>query len=119
MTITLNPSVDISYQLDRLTLDGVNRCARVIKTAGGKGLNVTRVIHCVGEKVCATGFLGGTNGQFIRNQLTEQGISNTFVPIAGDTRNCIAILHEGKQTEILEDGPSLSSKEKEAFLGSC
>lgn len=39
-----------------------------------------------------------------------------FFEIQGETRNCIAILHEGQQTEILEKGPSVSEEEGQAFL---
>lgn len=62
LTVTLNPSVDISYPLDCLALDMVNRVAHVSKTAGGKGLNVTRVLAEVGQSVVATGFIGGKLG---------------------------------------------------------
>ena len=44
LTLTLNPSVDISYPLDQFNLDTVNRVSQTSKTAGGKGLNVTRVL---------------------------------------------------------------------------
>lgn len=44
LTVTLNPSIDISYPLEVLALDRVNRVEAVQKTAGGKGLNVTRVL---------------------------------------------------------------------------
>ena len=64
LTLTLNPSVDISYPLTALKLDDVNR-VQVSKTAGGKGLNVTRVLAQVGEPVLASGFIGGELGQFI------------------------------------------------------
>lgn len=33
LTVTLNPSIDISYPLDELTLDTVNRASEVKKTA--------------------------------------------------------------------------------------
>ncbi|MFG5604453.1 PfkB family carbohydrate kinase, partial [Enterococcus faecalis] len=39
-----------------------------------------------------------------------------FYKISGNTRNCIAILHEGNQTEILEQGPTISHEEAEGFL---
>ena len=45
LTLTLNPSVDISYPLDELHINTVNRIQDVSKTAGGKGLNVTRCYH--------------------------------------------------------------------------
>lgn len=116
LTVTMNPSVDISYQLDHFLIDDVNRVDRVIKTAGGKGLNVTRVAHQLGSEVIATGVLGGTIGQYITNQLTETAISHDFYTINQESRNCIAILHEGKQTEILESGPTLSEEEADAFI---
>lgn len=44
LTVTLNPSVDIRYNLEHFELDAVNRVNNVSKTAGGKGLNVSRVL---------------------------------------------------------------------------
>ena len=116
VTITLNPAIDIRYTLDRLSIDSTNRCASVGKTAGGKGLNVSRVISLAGEKVNAVGFLGGPNGQWIAEDLTKMGIGHHFTEIEGETRNCIAILHEGNQTEILEAGPSISMGEQRQFI---
>lgn len=105
-----------SYPLNRLTLDTVNRVDRTTKTAGGKGLNVTRVLAEAGQSVVATGFIGGKLGDFVIHQLQEQGISNQFFKIKGETRNCIAVLHEGMQTEILEAGPYIDMDEAEGFL---
>lgn len=116
LTITLNPSVDISYKLDELSLDTVNRVTDVSKTAGGKGLNVSRVIKQLGENVAATGFIGGSLGDFIQKEISNQEIEDFFVRIDGDTRNCIAIIHEGKQTEILESGPTIHEKYTTEFL---
>ena len=50
LTVTLNPSVDISYPLETLKIDTLNRVKDVSKTAGGKGLNVTRVLYESGDK---------------------------------------------------------------------
>lgn len=116
LTVTMNPSVDISYPLDEFKIDDVNRVEHTSKTAGGKGLNVTRVASCLSADVVATGVLGGTIGTFIVNQLDEQNIQHDFFKIEQESRNCIAILHDGKQTEILESGPTISKEETEAFL---
>lgn len=116
VTVTLNPSVDISYHIDHLKMDDVNRVEDVNKTAGGKGLNVTRVAHALGSSVLATGILGGTLGRFITRQLKEQSIREDFYETNKEARNCIAILHDGKQTEILESGPTLTEEEAEGFL---
>lgn len=116
LTITLNPSVDIAYQLDTFHLDTVNRVEKVQKTAGGKGLNVTRVLKQVGEDVVATGFIGGEIGSYVKKQLTRNDIKNSFVEIGNETRNCIAVLHDGKQTEILEQGPTIQEHEALNFI---
>jgi tagatose 6-phosphate kinase len=116
LTITLNPSVDISYKMDKLSLDTVNRVEDVSKTAGGKGLNVSRVIRQLGEEVAATGFLGGSLGGYIRQEITDQGIQDYFINVEGDTRNCIAVIHDGLQTEILEAGPVIDESEAAKFI---
>ena len=69
LTVTMNPSIDISYPLEELKIDTVNRVAEVSKTAGGKGLNVTRVLGEIGDNVAATGLIGGTNGEFLLQNL--------------------------------------------------
>ncbi|HEM5030221.1 TPA: tagatose-6-phosphate kinase [Streptococcus suis] len=116
LTITLNPSVDIAYQLDTFHLDTVNRVENVQKTAGGKGLNVTRVLKQIGEDVVATGFIGGDFGSYVKKQLTQNDVKNSFVEIGGETRNCIAVLHDGQQTEILEQGPTIQEHEALNFI---
>ncbi|MEB8068579.1 tagatose-6-phosphate kinase [Mammaliicoccus fleurettii] len=115
LTITMNPSVDISYQVDNLSINHVNRTNKWSKTAGGKGLNVTRVLNQLNEQVVASGLKGGKLGEYLEQSLNEHKITNHFFEIQGNTRNCIAILHEGNQTEILEDGPTISSEEIEHF----
>lgn len=66
LAVTLNPSIDISYQLETLTIDTVNRVSEVYKIPGGKGLNVTRVLAEIGDNVTATGLIGGILGEFIK-----------------------------------------------------
>ncbi|MFH5811324.1 hexose kinase [Companilactobacillus sp. FL22-1] len=117
LTITMNPSVDISYPLEHLKIDTVNRVKDVSKTAGGKGLNVTRVLKQLGVEVTASGIIGGTIGQYITNQLDENDVDHAFMKISQESRNCIAILHDnGDQTEILEAGPILSKDDENSFL---
>ncbi|MCO8287696.1 tagatose-6-phosphate kinase [Tetragenococcus halophilus] len=116
ISVTMNPSVDISYPLENFKLDTVNRVTNTTKTAGGKGLNVARVLQQAGANVLASGMIGGHLGEFIQSEVENNKISHDFFTINGQTRNCIAILHEGKQTEILEKGPIISESEEERFL---
>ncbi len=116
VSITMNPSIDISYPLETFQLDTVNRVANVTKTAGGKGLNVARVLYQSGADTLASGLVGGHFGGFIQEKLSNEGIHHRFFMIEEETRNCIAILHQGKQTEILEQGPEISNDETKGFL---
>lgn len=116
LTVTMNPSVDISYLLKKLELDTVNRVTDVRKEAGGKGLNVSRVIKLAGEQGLATGLIGGIMGKYITSHLDDTGIEHSFQQIAQESRNCIAILHEGLQTEILESGPVVTDQEQVQFI---
>lgn len=118
LTVTMNPAVDISYQVSDLKIDDINRVAlnEVKKTAGGKGLNVSRVLRQAGIDVCATGIVGGTTGQLIINQCSDIGIDTQFEEIEAESRNCIAILHDGNQTEILESGAAVSPAVQATFL---
>ncbi|WP_392558426.1 hexose kinase [Orbus mooreae] len=115
IALTMNPSIDISYPIKKLIIDSVNRVDNVKKTAGGKGLNVARVVKMADQPILATGLLGGNLGKYIQNDLDHDNIPHNFLPIAQESRNCIAILHEGAQTEILESGPTISEQEQLTF----
>lgn len=115
-TVTLNPAIDTAYQLNALEIGSVVRTGNPLKSAGGKGLNVTRVATLLGERVAATGFLGGYTGQFIRSEIAKMGVDDHFVPIAGESRQCLAFLDRmGNQTEILEEGPVIQLDEQDYF----
>ncbi|AEB06530.1 tagatose-6-phosphate kinase [Coriobacterium glomerans PW2] len=114
LTVTMNPSIDTRYQLSELIVDDVNR-VQPMKTAGGKGLNVSRVLMQLGDEVLATGLLGGHMGAYMEELMDRDGIPHSFTPIAGETRICLNILHEGNQTELLEGGPEISTAELGAF----
>lgn len=116
LTVTMNASVDITYVMNELKVDETNRVADIRKTAGGKGLNVTRVLNQVKADVMATGIIGGSTGQFICRQLKEQGIRYRFCEVSGESRNNISILHGNKFTEILEKGQRIEANELKEFL---
>lgn len=120
LTVTLNPSIDRSYRVDNFQVGKIYRAQEESSVAGGKGINVTKVIKILGEDVMATGFLGGRSGEFIEEELRKMGVKCNFVKIKGETRTCIAILDpvSKTQTEILEKGPYVSPEDVEKFLNS-
>lgn len=118
LAINLNPSIDKVYAIDDFAAGGVFRPSEMTATAGGKGLNVARVAHLLGEPVVVTGFLGGGNGRFIEEQVRKSGIAAEFVPIQGESRICIAVTDQKRHTstEVLEPGPVISAEECQRFL---
>lgn len=118
LTVTLNTAVDKLYLVEDVRPDTVMRVKEVSNTAGGKGLNVSKVAALAGEPVRAMGFLGGFNGQYVRSLLRAQGIADDFVEIDAETRSCINIrnLATGKHTEYLEPGASVTRQNLDDFL---
>lgn len=116
LTITPNPSLDISYFIDNLKIGEANRVKKLIKTAGGKGINVSKVLNQLGSDVLATGFIGGANGIYIKNAMDELNINSNFTTIKGETRLSLTISHDSQITEIREAGPFISKNELDSFL---
>lgn len=116
LTVTLNPAVDKTYQTEELFCGRVNRMRSVTNIPGGKGINVARILNQYGEKVTATGFLGGFPGKWIDSRLREMGIDSDFVEVDGETRSSMNVVADnGFVTEILEPGPQISGEKLEEF----
>ncbi len=89
----------------RLTLDAVNRAALALDGAAGKSINVAKVLHALGERPLATGFLGGDRGDFLRELLQARGIETDFVLLDTRTRQCVTVIDESAATvtELVEE----------------
>lgn len=118
-TVTMNASLDKLYRVERLSDGTVMRVTEVTNTAGGKGLNVAKVAALLGEKVAATGFLGGFNGAHVRSLLAGTGVEDAFVDSGVETRACINVIdgETGSSTEFLEPGPAVAPERYEEFIG--
>ncbi|MCY7217931.1 1-phosphofructokinase [Streptococcus cristatus] len=108
-TVTLNPSIDYIVRLDKVNLGSVNRMDSDDKFAGGKGINVSRVLKRLGIENTATGFIGGFTGKFITDNLVSEGIASNFVEVNQDTRINVKIKADA-ETEINGPGPEISTE---------
>lgn len=117
-TVTLNTSVDKLYIVDALNPYQVSRVNKVNNTAGGKGLNVARIIALLGEEVNAAGLVGGYNGELFEALITQKEIHKRFTRIQGETRCCVNLWDTAanKSTEYLEQGCEVQPQELERFL---
>lgn len=115
-TLTFNPSIDRTYTVSNINIGQVQRVGSVNSTAGGKGLNVTKVCKILGEDPLAMGFIGGFNGEYIKNELKKLGIKSKFTSISQETRNCLNIIDDNfTSTEFLEKGPTLQENDLTRF----
>lgn len=115
-TLTLNPSIDyLIYPDGAINLGELNRFDRHAKFAGGKGINVSRMLKEMDIPSVALGYAGGFSGEFIKKQLEEAGIETHFIPVEEDSRINVKIKGE-VETEINGLGPYISSEKKEALI---
>ncbi len=116
LTVTLNPAVDRNCEIDTLRPGEVNRLKSCRSVAGGKGINVTKILRQFRMPVAAVGFLGGPGGRLIEESCARLGVESYFTKIKGGTRTSVNLLAgDGTVTELLEPGPVISGKELEAF----
>ena len=59
ITVSMNPAIDKTVEIEALQPGGLNRIQKVEYDAGGKGINVSKTICELGGESIATGFLGG------------------------------------------------------------
>jgi|YelNatPaOPRAMG01_1025707.scaffolds.fasta_scaffold06600_9 6-phosphofructokinase 2 len=106
-TITLNPALDRTIWLDELKVDDTNRITKEEKYAGGKGIDVSRVLINFGVPSVAIGFVGGFAGLEIEGLLINEGVNFDFVKISEETRTNIIINTNEKQIIISAKGPTI------------
>jgi 1-phosphofructokinase len=109
-TVTFNPAIDYVINVDEFKAGTVNRVAGEEKFAGGKGINVSRVLNNLGVKSKALGFVGGFTGRFIVDSLESQGVDTEFIQVSGDTRINVK-LKSKEETEINGGGPVVTEED--------
>ncbi|MED5556950.1 MAG: PfkB family carbohydrate kinase, partial [Pseudomonadota bacterium] len=103
--ITLNPALDLAFNLDALTLGHVNRPTGAQLEAAGKGVNVARVLASLGHEVIVSGFLGEENDAPFSLAFPRYGVEDAFVRVPGSTRiNAKLAEQSGRVTDINSPG---------------
>jgi 1-phosphofructokinase family hexose kinase len=117
--LSLSPAVDKIYIVDDFCAGGLYRVNNCLQSPGGKGINVARVAKMLGSKVSVLGFKAGSNGQWLENSLIDIGAEVHFVEVEGQSRTNNNIIDKvnNKETEILEEGPTISQNAWALFFG--
>lgn len=116
LTLTPNPALDITWTVDHLALGEVHRAPRGIARAGGKGINVARVLHDTGHEVIAVA--PGPGGDEFAAELAESGIPHQVVPVDGAMRRSLSLVDasRGDATVVNETGAGLTPAECELLI---
>lgn len=115
LCVCLNPALDVTYRVASLEPGASHSVQVVAEHAGGKGVNVARVLHQVGAGATVAGFCGGLAGDEVAADLRRSGIATQWTPIGGHTRRTVTVVSDAA-TVFNEPGPSVETAEWEAFL---
>ncbi len=112
-TITLNPALDRTLWVEKIRPDDSNRIKKEERFAGGKGIDVSRVLTKLGVGSTALGFVGGFTGEELEGRLLNEGISCDFIRISGETRTNIIMndMSNGGQSVFGASGPVIEPYE--------
>ncbi|MDR2772193.1 MAG: 1-phosphofructokinase [Elusimicrobiota bacterium] len=117
ITVTLNPALDKTATVGALNVGELNRLHEVSSDAGGKGINVSKMLLALDFQSVAIGFLGGKSGEEILDKLEEMGIDCDFTEIREATRTNLKIIDTNSAlTEINEVGPDITPAEFSFFV---
>lgn len=107
ITVTLNPAIDETVEVDRFVEGDTNRVASIRRDIGGKGINVARVLKELGYEPLAMGFAPGDLGRVVEDTLRDENIGVDFTFLDGVTRTNITILDRSKHrhTVLSAAGP--------------
>lgn len=116
LTVTANPSIDRTVQLDGpLIPGGVHRPVGVVDQPGGKGVNVARVVDAAGLPTMAV--VPAHSGDSFVHHLERAGLPHSAIDVAGDVRVNLTIADpDGVTTKINAPGAKLDAAEAQSLM---
>jgi 1-phosphofructokinase family hexose kinase len=114
-TVTLNPTLDITYVLGKIRFGEPVKAVDVLKSPGGKGINVSRALLAMGMDSVATTIVGGFVGEDVLDLLQKEGLILQVVKIDSDTRTNVVVYgtEDKRELVIRAAGPPVKETETE------
>jgi 1-phosphofructokinase family hexose kinase len=118
VTFTPNPTLDLGGVVDNLIPNEKCYVYDQTKSPGGNAINAARILTRLGVPTIATGFLGGSIGEEVKNLLDEEGVQSKWISIKGHTRMSVVVSnkHDHQQTRLSFPGPKISASEKKRLF---
>lgn len=122
-TVTCNPALDWVMRLESFAEGATNRSVADALSVGGKGINVSTMLHRLGQPTCALGFVAGITGRAIETGLADNGIDTDFISLSdGVTRINVKLKHSNEAGAIVEEteingcGPCVDAQAQNALI---
>lgn len=111
LSVGLNPVIQRTYLLPGLEEDRVNRCRQFRVDASGKGINVTRVLHQLGESVIHLTHAGGRQRDYFLDMARQDGLHVDWIDSHSEIRTCCTLLNQARHTstEIVEEAEPIAA----------
>jgi len=108
VTLTINPAIDRIVSIDRLAFEDRAYINSSRESAGGRGINVSSVIHSFGGETLAVLISGGDSGKRLEGLLGKCGYRIAVVPVQNEIRTNLTITDKhGLTVNLNEPGPHL------------
>jgi tagatose 6-phosphate kinase len=104
VTVTPNPALDVTYRVPEVRTGEIHRVRDVLVRAGGKGINVARVLQQLGEPCVAVGLGGGPDGARLVAELRAAGLDVEFGEELPDVRRTLVVHADSDVTSFWEPG---------------
>lgn len=112
VTLTINPAIDRIVSIDRLAFEDRAYINSSRESAGGRGINVSSVIHSFGGETLAVLISGGDSGKRLEGLLGKCGYRIAVVPVQNEIRTNLTITDKhGLTVNLNETGPTLAKAE--------
>lgn len=106
-TMTFNPAIDYVVHADDMQVGAVNRSRQEEVYFGGKGINVSVVLHELGLASKALGFVAGFTGEAIEQGLRADGIETDFIHLEKGFSRINVKIKSSEETELNGQGPEI------------
>lgn len=118
VTLTMNPAIDLSYEVDAMLPTQKLRTRAERLCPGGGGINVARVLARLGHEPRCVYLAGGATGPTFEALLARHELAAIRVPIAGSTRIATTVFESdtGREYRFTPPGPDIDEAEWRACL---
>ena len=115
-TVTFNPSLDYIVTVDQFAFGKTNRTSSEQLLPGGKGVNVSTVLHSLGIENTALGFLAGFTGREIEEKIRRSGVTCDFIFLKHGCSRINIKMKDFDGTEINGAGPEIDYASLEQLM---